>query len=62
MMPFAVVGSTSSHQVGNKNVLGRKTRWGVVEVENDHHCDFIHLRNMIIRFVCVRSLPLLTLQ
>jgi len=48
-MPFAIVGSSLSHQVGNKNVLGRKTRWGVVEVENEQHSDFIHLRNMIIR-------------
>nr|CAB3265977.1 neuronal-specific septin-3 [Phallusia mammillata] len=48
-IPFAVVGSTSQHQVAGKSVLGRKTRWGIVEVENEAHCEFIHLRNMIIR-------------
>ncbi|CAK8695959.1 unnamed protein product [Clavelina lepadiformis] len=48
-IPFAVVGSTASHLVGSKNVLARKTRWGIVEVENSSHCEFIHLRDMVIR-------------
>uniref|UniRef100_H2YCJ6 Septin-type G domain-containing protein n=1 Tax=Ciona savignyi TaxID=51511 RepID=H2YCJ6_CIOSA len=48
-LPFAVVGSSTSHQVGNKTVLGRKSGWGVIEVENEAHCEFNHLRNMVIR-------------
>ena len=44
-------GSTKTHQVNGKNVLGRKTRWGIVEVENENHCEFSQLRDMIIRFV-----------
>jgi len=48
-LPFAIVGSDTLHQVGGKGVLGRKTNWGIVEVENETHCDFSHLRNLIIR-------------
>eukprot|EP00794_Sanderia_malayensis_P009272 gene9272-10250_t len=48
-IPFAVVGSDKYVNVGGKNVLGRKTRWGVVEVENRTHCEFPLLRDMLIR-------------
>ncbi|WP_411027408.1 hypothetical protein, partial [Salmonella sp. s54925] len=29
--------------------LGRKTRWGIVEVENKNHCEFTLLRDMLIK-------------
>lgn len=48
-MPFAVVGATNSYTVGGKSVLGRKTSFGLIEVENEKHCEFSYLRNMIIR-------------
>ncbi|XP_064171300.1 neuronal-specific septin-3-like [Anguilla rostrata] len=48
-MPFAVVGSDREYQVNNKRVLGRKTAWGVVEVENPNHCEFAQLRDFLIR-------------
>ncbi|XP_051940113.1 neuronal-specific septin-3 isoform X2 [Hippocampus zosterae] len=48
-MPFAVVGSDKEYQVNGKRVLGRKTAWGVVEVENRTHCEFAQLRDFIIR-------------
>ncbi|XP_061627448.1 neuronal-specific septin-3 isoform X2 [Phyllopteryx taeniolatus] len=48
-MPFAVVGSDKEYQVNGKRVLGRKTAWGVVEVENMNHCEFAQLRDFIIR-------------
>ncbi|XP_065066092.1 neuronal-specific septin-3-like [Rhopilema esculentum] len=48
-IPFAVVGSDKYVNVGGKNVLGRKTRWGVVEVENRMHCEFSMLRDMLIK-------------
>ncbi|KAI1886750.1 hypothetical protein AGOR_G00199020 [Albula goreensis] len=48
-MPFAVVGSDKEHQVNGKRVLGRKTAWGVVEVENPNHCEFAQLRDFLIR-------------
>ncbi|TRY92644.1 hypothetical protein DNTS_007697 [Danionella cerebrum] len=48
-MPFAVVGSDKEYQVNGKRVLGRKTAWGVVEVENANHCEFSLLRDFMIR-------------
>ena len=38
-----------SIQVGNKNVRARQYPWGVVQVENENHCDFTKLREMLIR-------------
>ncbi|XP_002154179.1 neuronal-specific septin-3 isoform X1 [Hydra vulgaris] len=48
-IPFAVVGSDRYVSVGNKNVLGRKTKWGVIEVENRAHCEFPLLRDLLIK-------------
>nr|CAD7431935.1 unnamed protein product [Timema monikensis] len=48
-VPFAVVGSNTVIEVDGKKVRGRKYPWGVAEVENLEHCDFIALRNMLIR-------------
>ncbi|XP_042214714.1 septin-7-like isoform X3 [Homarus americanus] len=48
-VPFAVVGSNTTVEVEGKKVRGRKYPWGIVEVENIEHCDFIPLRNMMIR-------------
>ncbi|KAK2816936.1 hypothetical protein Q5P01_025127 [Channa striata] len=48
-MPFAVVGSDKEYQVNGKRVLGRKTAWGIVEVENPNHCEFALLRDFLIR-------------
>ncbi|XP_007257178.2 septin 9b isoform X1 [Astyanax mexicanus] len=49
MIPFAVVGSDQEYQVNGKRLLGRKTRWGTVEVENTAHCEFAYLRDLLIR-------------
>lgn len=48
-MPFAVVGSNREVEVGGKKVRGRQYPWGVIEVENEEHCDFVKLRHMLIR-------------
>ncbi|XP_054833723.1 septin-8 isoform X5 [Eublepharis macularius] len=48
-LPFAVVGSTEEVKVGNKMVRARQYPWGVVQVENESHCDFVKLREMLIR-------------
>merc|ERR1719508_346968 len=48
-LPFAVVGSNDFIKVGNKNVRARQYPWGVVQVENENHCDFTRLREMLIR-------------
>ncbi|KAM6970775.1 septin-10 [Aplochiton taeniatus] len=47
-LPFAVVGSTEEVNVGNKMVKARQYPWGVVQVENESHCDFVKLREMLI--------------
>ncbi|KXJ22802.1 neuronal-specific septin-3 [Exaiptasia diaphana] len=48
-LPFAVVGSDRFVTVSGKSVLGRKTKWGLIEVENKNHCEFSQLRDMLIR-------------
>ena len=48
-MPFAVVGSREEIVVNNVKVRAREYAWGVVEVENEAHCDFVKLREMLIR-------------
>ncbi|XP_063194600.1 septin-10 isoform X3 [Chroicocephalus ridibundus] len=47
-LPFAVVGSTEEVRIGNKMVRARQYPWGIVQVENENHCDFIKLREMLI--------------
>ncbi|EHB03528.1 Septin-12 [Heterocephalus glaber] len=48
-IPFAVVGADQEHLVNGRCVLGRKTNWGVIEVENMEHCEFPLLRDLLIR-------------
>ena len=47
-LPFTVIGSTERVQVGQKMVRGREYLWGKVEVENERHCDFVKLREMML--------------
>jgi septin family protein len=47
-IPMAVVGSTTFHKVGEEMVRGRVYPWGLVQVENKDHCDFILLQMMLI--------------
>ncbi|WVQ76670.1 hypothetical protein IAR50_006344 [Cryptococcus sp. DSM 104548] len=49
MLPFAVVGSERSVIVDGKPVRGRKNRWGVINVEDEAHCEFVYLRNFLTR-------------
>lgn len=49
MIPFAVVGSERNVIIDGKSVRGRKNRWGVVNVESEQHCEFMHLRNFLTR-------------
>lgn len=46
-VPFAVCGATTLLEVKGRKVRGRAYPWGVVEVENPDHCDFIKLRTML---------------
>ena len=47
MVPFAVIGSNEYHDTIIKLVRGRKYKWGLAEVENPQHCDFIKLRDLL---------------
>ncbi|KAI8996879.1 septin [Pilobolus umbonatus] len=48
--PYAVIGSTEVVATPDgRNVRGRPYLWGVAEVENETHCDFKKLRNLLIR-------------
>ena len=44
-----MVGSREDVKVGEITVRGREYPWGVVEIENEQHCDFVKLREMLIR-------------
>jgi len=47
-IPFAVIGSTNSYEVEGAVVRGRQYPWGVVEVDNEQHCDFALMKKMIV--------------
>ncbi|KAI9266895.1 Septin-domain-containing protein [Phascolomyces articulosus] len=49
LIPFAIVGSERNVVIDGKAVRGRKTRWGVINVEDENHCEFVHLRNFLTR-------------
>lgn len=35
--------------IGGKQVRGRQNRWGVINVEDENHCEFVYLRNFLTR-------------
>ncbi|XP_057343163.1 septin-14 isoform X2 [Manis pentadactyla] len=47
-LPFAVVGSMDEVKVGKRLVRGRQYPWGVLQVENENHCDFVKLRDVLL--------------
>uniref|UniRef100_A0A8C5ECC9 Septin n=1 Tax=Gouania willdenowi TaxID=441366 RepID=A0A8C5ECC9_GOUWI len=47
--PFAVIGSNTVVEARGQRVRGRLYPWGIVEVENPKHCDFVKLRTMLVR-------------
>jgi septin 7 len=48
-IPFAVVGSDKEFDNRGRRVRGRMYPWGLIEVDNEEHCDFVKLRQMLIR-------------
>ncbi|ODV92905.1 hypothetical protein CANCADRAFT_95192 [Tortispora caseinolytica NRRL Y-17796] len=48
MLPFAIVGSEEFFDVNGKKIRGRQYPWGVVEVENSIHSDFLTLKSAIL--------------
>jgi septin family protein len=69
-VPFSVIGADSFVDVGGKSMRARKYRWGIVNVEDENHCDFVHLRDMLIQYVlllmvcyiCIVSLIVLSVD
>ena len=49
LIPFAVVGSEKNIVVGGRSVRGRQNRWGVINVEDENHCEFVKLRDFLTR-------------
>jgi len=47
-IPFAVCGANAVVEVAGRKVRGRQYPWGIVDVENPEHCDFMALRSMLI--------------
>eukprot|EP00842_Homolaphlyctis_polyrhiza_P006099 jgi/Hompol1/6490/HPOL_000780-RA len=54
LLPFRIINSENESDdsgtgitVNGKKVLGREFAWGVVEVTNPEHCDFIELTNAL---------------
>ncbi|XP_046876884.1 septin 4a [Hypomesus transpacificus] len=48
-IPFAVIGSNLQVESKGRKFRGRLYPWGVVDVENPAHSDFLMLRNMLVR-------------
>lgn len=49
-LPYAIIGSTDYIQTQDgRSVRGRQYPWGSIEVDNESHCDFIKLRQLLIR-------------
>ncbi|KNE55501.1 hypothetical protein AMAG_01389 [Allomyces macrogynus ATCC 38327] len=49
-IPFAVVGSNKDVTTSDgRTVRGRAYPWGIIEVDNEDHNDFVKLRQMLIR-------------
>lgn len=50
VLPYSVIGAEKEVQnVDGELVRGRQYLWGIAEVENERHCDFKKLRNLLIR-------------
>lgn len=48
LLPFAVVGSEEEVEIDGEPVRARVYPWGLVEVDNPHHSDFVRLRGAIL--------------
>ncbi|KAI4763518.1 Septin-domain-containing protein [Aureobasidium sp. EXF-3400] len=47
LIPFAVIGSDKTINVNGRAVRGRQNKWGIINVEDENHCEFIYLRNFL---------------
>ncbi|KAF1350851.1 Septin-type guanine nucleotide-binding (G) domain-containing protein [Delphinella strobiligena] len=49
LIPFAVVGSEKTININGRAVRGRQNRWGIINCEDETHCEFVYLRNFLTR-------------
>src|ERR1700712_4691923 len=48
LMPFAIVGSEDVVEIGGRQGRARQYPWGVVEVDNPRHSDFLAIRSALL--------------
>lgn len=48
LMPFAIVGSEETVEIGGRVVRARQYPWGLVEVDNPRHSDFLAIRSALL--------------
>lgn len=48
LMPFAIVGSEEVVEVNGRRVRARQYPWGIVEVDNPRHSDFLAVRSALL--------------
>ena len=48
LMPFAIVGSEEVVEIGGRRVRARQYPWGVVEIDNPRHSDFLAIRSALL--------------
>lgn len=49
LMPFAIVGSEDIIEHNGRRIRGRQYPWGIVEVDNPAHSDFLAIRSALLR-------------
>lgn len=49
LIPFAVVGSERNIVVDGKPVRGRRHGWGLINIEDAEHCEFVALRDFLMK-------------
>ncbi len=49
IIPFAIVGSEKESVINGKSVRARVNRWGLINVEDPNHCEFVYLRDFLTR-------------
>jgi cell division control protein 11 len=47
-MPFAIVGSDETIELEGRTVRARQYPWGIVEVDNPRHSDFLAIRSALL--------------
>lgn len=46
-MPFAIIGSTIVVQVNGRTTRGRVYPWGVIDIQDEYHSDFVKLKTFL---------------